>query len=118
MQITFSPVRSDATLTALRQGDCLILNGVTHDFSALAEGAALSQAAIGSPWILGEVRRAQGRLQIALLLPHGGNAPDETRFPAPVLVTADGEVPLPPHDRPAEAPPEDLLWAEPDAEEE
>lgn len=114
MQITLSPIRSDQSLTASRSGDCLTLNGVTHDFSQLAEGAALSPAETGSPWIIGEVRRQDGVLQISLLLPHGGAAPDETRFPQPLLVTGDGEVPLPPHDMPPEdgppeeQPPEDL----------
>lgn len=103
MQITLSPVRSDDTLTASRSGDSLTLNGVLHDFSRLAEGEALSQAAIGSPWIIGEVRRQKGLLQIALLLPHGGSAPDETRFPRPLLLTGDGAVALPPHDRLPEA---------------
>lgn len=110
MQITLSPIRSDQSLTVSRSGDCLTLNGVVHDFSQLAEGAALSPAETGSPWIIGEVRRQDGVLQISLLLPHGGAAPDETRFPQPLLVTEDGAIALPPHDLPPEdGPPEDLM---------
>jgi hypothetical protein len=54
-------------------------------------------------WITGDVSRVSGEICLSLLLPHGANAPEETRFPAAYsipLIIADGPVPLPPYDAP------------------
>jgi hypothetical protein len=37
-------------------------------------------------------------LHLALVLPHGAEAPDETLFPAPITAQ-DGAVPLPPFEK-------------------
>jgi len=101
MHITLSPVRNDETLTASREGDKLTLNGETLDFSPLAEGETLpADDAIDSPWIVGDVTRTDGVLNITLRLPHGANAPEETRFPEPIIDPPDGEIALPPHSNP------------------
>lgn len=92
MILTFCPIRMDAALAVAVRGETLVLNGVVHDLSGIAEGAA---AAVGSPWLAGPVCRVAGVLQVALILPHGPDAPPAVRFPAPVAVTADGPVTLP-----------------------
>jgi len=97
MQLSFLPVRMEARLTLARQGDALVINGETFDFSAVPEGASLPAEAVASDWIAGPVSRAAGVLQLVLLLPHGAKAPPETLFPVPVTVPTDGPVPLPPY---------------------
>lgn len=97
MKITFIPQRNDTTLVLERVGDILTINGDVFDFSAIPEGATLPQGAISSDWIAGDVTREGGVLIVPLLLPHGANAPDETLFPAPITLTADGPVDLPAH---------------------
>lgn len=98
MQITLLPMRHDQVLVAQRSGDVLVLNGRTLDFGPLPEGAVLPQDAIECPWIASDVTRVGGRLQLALILPHGPAAPEQSLFPAPVTVLADGPIALPPYD--------------------
>jgi hypothetical protein len=98
MQITFSPTRRDTPMALSRSGDTLTINGEVFDFSPLPEGATLPPEAIASDWFAGPVERVDGALRLTLVLPHGANAPEETRFPAPVAMTGDGPVPMPPYE--------------------
>ena len=100
MKITLSPTRRDETLTASRAGDTLTLNGEEFDFGPLEECETLPADAIDSPWIVGDVTRTDGALHITLHLPHGANAPEETRFPEPIIDPPDGEIALPMHSLP------------------
>ena len=100
MKLTLSPTRRDETLTASKAGDTLTLNGEKFDFGPLEEGETLPADAIDSPWIMGDVTRADGALHITLRLPHGANAPEETRFPERITNPPDGEIALPPHSNP------------------
>ena len=100
MHLTLSPARLDAPLVASRAGDTLTLNGEAFDFSPLEQGETLPADAIDSPWIAGDVTRTDGALHITLRLPHGANAPEETRFPEPIIDPPDGEIALPPHNNP------------------
>jgi len=101
MKIRLSPNNHTTRLTAVVNGDVLILNGDELDFSPLGEGDVLPAAAIDSQWIASDVTRTGGEISLTLCLPHGANAPHETRFPAafdvPITVTA-GPVPLPPYE--------------------
>ncbi|KEP68421.1 hypothetical protein DL1_12005 [Thioclava dalianensis] len=86
-------------------GDVLTLNGKTLDLSGIPEGATLPAEAVASDWVTGPITRTNGELSLTLRLPHGPNAPEESRFPAPITVTEDGTVDLPPYDaEPEEAP--------------
>ena len=98
MQITLLPMRHDQMLVAQRSGDVLVLNGRALDFGPLPEGAVLPQDAMDCPWIASDVTRVGGRLQLALILPHGPAAPEQSLFPAPITVLADGPIALPPYD--------------------
>lgn len=95
MNITFNPARRDEQLVLSRAGDVLTVNGEAFDFSPLADGATLPAEAIASDWFSGPVERIDGVLHVVLTLPHGVNAPEETRFPAPVTLTTDGPVAVP-----------------------
>lgn len=101
MKIILSPVRMEEALAVTRQGDTLAVNGEAFDFSPLTEGATLPREAIKSDWFCGPVERTGGELVVTLRLPHGANAPESTRFPQPLYMTADGAVPLPIYDLPA-----------------
>ncbi|MDM9555955.1 MULTISPECIES: tail fiber assembly protein [Pseudomonas] len=104
MLIKFNPVFSDQLLTVYRQGDSLTIDGLTLDFSALAEGATLPAEALGCPWITAPVERVNGRLVLTLTLPHGHDAPYEVRFPQDVFFEENGKVPLPTPDPETYAP--------------
>ena len=95
MILTFSPVRYDTILSLQREGDVLTLNGEAFDFGPLPDGATLPRDAIVCDWIAGDVRREGGMLMVPLLLPHGPDAPEATRFPQPIVLAADGPVTLP-----------------------
>lgn len=101
MKIKLSPIRVDEQLIACVNGDVIILNGTEIDLSPLSDGAILPAAAIDSQWLVGDILRVGQEIHLTLALPHGPNAPHETRFPAafyePMTVT-DGPVPLPPYD--------------------
>ncbi|MFN4158602.1 MAG: hypothetical protein ACK4GO_09390 [Gemmobacter sp.] len=95
MHLTLTPVRGDAPLSLHRHGDVLTINGEAFDFSPLPEGATLPRDAVNCAWIADDVTRIGGVLHLTLLLPHGACAPDDTRFPKPLLLTGDGPVALP-----------------------
>ena len=100
MKLTLSPTRRDETLVASRSGDTLTLNGEELDFGPLEEGETLPADAIDSEWITGDVTRTDGVLHLTLRLPHGANAPEETRFPETIIDPPDGEIALPMHSLP------------------
>lgn len=95
MRISFSPIRMDAVLDVVRQGDTLIVNGDPVDLSAIPDGASLPADAIDCEWIVGEVHRIAGELHLTLLLPHGARPADHVAFPADLADVPDGPVPLP-----------------------
>lgn len=96
MHITFSPIRSDETLTLSKAGDVLTINGDEFDFGPLPEGADLPSDAVSSEWITGTVSREGGNIRLTVLLPHGAKTPEETKFPQPITAT-DGEIEVPAH---------------------
>lgn len=95
MQIKFNPQRRDDSLTVVKQGDVLIVNGTEFDFSAVPEGATLPAEAIDSDLFSGPVERISGELVLTLTLPHGPNPSKAVAFPEPINVVADGPVTLP-----------------------
>lgn len=98
MIIKLTPIKTVKRLSASKQGDTLILNGEAFDFSQLQNGDTLPVNAIDSEWIVGSVIKENDEIEVTLLLPHGENAPEETRFPEDVQMSGDGEVPLPPYE--------------------
>lgn len=95
MHITLSPQRRDDTLTVVKSGDILTINGDAFDFSALPDGATIAAENSPSPWIVGSIERIDGELHLTLLLPHGPNPSEEVAFPAPIIDPADGLIDLP-----------------------
>jgi len=112
MKIKLSPTRMDIQLVASVSGDRITINGEIFDFGPLQEGAILPAYAVQSDWIVGDVCRILGGIHLTLRLPHGMNAPHETRFPAAfyeAMTVTNGPVPLPPYDAAPEAEPMQLL---------
>jgi len=98
MEITLTPQCRDDMLDIHRTGDVLTINGVAYDFSKLPDGATMPRDEAGCEWIASDVERVGGVLHMTLILPHGGDAPHQTRFPVPITVSQDGHVTLPPYD--------------------
>ncbi|HTO29903.1 MAG TPA: hypothetical protein VL202_01795 [Pararhizobium sp.] len=67
MQITFSPQRSDATLTVAKTGDTLVINGVAFDFSVIPEGGILPAAGVDCDFVIGDIRREDGALKLTMM---------------------------------------------------
>jgi hypothetical protein len=95
MKINLSPQRRDDTLTVSKQGDTLTINGTPYDFSDLAEGDLLPKGAVDSPWVVSDITRTGGSLELTLLLPHGKDASEAARFPQPLIDPPDGALELP-----------------------
>jgi hypothetical protein len=95
MKIYLSPQRRDDTLTVVKTGDTLTINGAEFDFSQLPEGAVLPQEAVACEWLASDVTRIDGELHLTLILPHGDEASREARFPEPIVNPADGVLELP-----------------------
>lgn len=94
MIVTLSPMRMDQPLHLSRTGSRLVLNGTTVDLSGY------DMVAEPNPWIVGQPFEEAGVWHLTLILPHGADAPEETKFPVPVEMAGDGEIPLPPYDAP------------------
>ena len=95
MKINFSPQVREDTLAVTKAGDALTINGVTYDFAQLPENATLPATAVGCEYIVGDVTRVNGDIELTLLLPITPQASEAARFPAPITVTADGPITLP-----------------------
>lgn len=95
MNISFSPQRRDCTLTVIRSGDILTINGEQIDFSIVPDGAAIPAADLFCQWIVGPVERVDGDLHLTLILPHGPNPSDNVAFPSSIISYGDGPISLP-----------------------
>lgn len=95
MILNLSPVRCDESISVVRDGEVLIINGVSFDFSRLADGSTLPLEAIGSDFVVAPVERTADGVVISLMLPHAADASEAVRFPGPIYNPANGPVPLP-----------------------
>lgn len=85
-------------LTLEKAGSIIKINGTSFDLSVIPDGATLPDAdvATGCEYFSGSIERDdQGNFNLTLMLPHDDNAPEEARFPKPIIVTKDGVVELP-----------------------
>ena len=95
MRINLSPQVREGEVTLIKSGDTLAINGIAFDFTPLPDNGVLPAAAVDCEFIIGDVRREGGELQLTLLLPIAWDAPESCTFPQPILNPADGRVPLP-----------------------
>jgi len=90
LTIKFSPIRSDVgQLTASLAGKVLTVDGIAYDLNLVPDGASVEHD------VLKELTRTGDDFELTLTLPHGAKAPEETRFPQPVMVTVDGDIDVP-----------------------
>jgi len=93
LKLNLSPVRSDEPTTASVNGTVLTVNGTDYDLSELPDGAIAQHPE------LGKVTRKGDDYECAIKLGHGKNAPEETRFPEPIVLTDySGDIKLPVYD--------------------
>lgn len=95
MRILLSPIRRDDTLTVVKSGDSLTINGEAFDFATLPNGGSIPLGDIPCSWIAGPVDRIAGELHIPLLLPHGPNPEPYQAFPGALANPPNGIVDLP-----------------------
>lgn len=91
MRISFSPQRRDDSLTLEKtSGDRLRINGELFNFNTLNDGDIVSN--VSSEWIVGNVTKDNGIVNITIILPHGPNPTQAQAFPKPITVTEDGPI--------------------------
>lgn len=95
MRISFSPQLRDDTLTVIKAGDVLTINGEGFDFSGLLDGATIPTGEVPCDWIAGPVERIGGDLHLTLILPHGADPSAAVAFPAPLINPPDGPLTIP-----------------------
>ncbi|PZU17793.1 MAG: hypothetical protein DI589_25585 [Shinella sp.] len=95
MKITLAPQRRDDLVTIEKTGDILTINGEPFDFSTLPDGATIPADVVPCQWIVGEVHRIAGVLEVAVILPLGTNPPQDAAFPSPIINPPDGVIALP-----------------------
>lgn len=95
MLIRLIPQRRDDTVKYSVRGDVLIINGEQFDFSPLWERDLLPDDAVHSSWVVGDITRVEGEIELSLLLPTPWNYSQQQAFPVPIRMTVDGVVPLP-----------------------
>lgn len=90
LTLKLSPVRSDEEQYNVEWNDpVLTVDGIAHDLSELGDGDTATHET------LKEVTRVSNDYTVKLVLTHGANAPEETRFPADIVVETNGIVNLP-----------------------
>jgi len=95
MKINLSPQRRDDTLEIVKAGDILTINGDTLDLSVIPEGATLKDAHDIHPFLIGDISRHAGEIELTFILPHGANPVQAVAFPEPLLDVVDGAIELP-----------------------
>ena len=95
LKINLSPVRSDELQPEVFYvAPVITVDSVNYDLSELPEGATAKHP------VLGTVERSGNDYELTLVITHGSNAPEVTRFPEPLTVTVDGPVELPMYNTP------------------
>lgn len=88
--VKFSPVRSnEEPLTASWMDPVLTVKSVEYDLSLLEDGSTATHP------VLGNVYRVGNDYGVTLMLPHGSNAPESTRFPEDIIVEDNGNITIP-----------------------
>jgi len=95
MTINLSPQRRDDTLTVIKNGDVLTINGEVFDFTQIPDGGLLPKEAVTCEWIVSDIKRINGEIELTLLLPFKYGASEAARFPQPIINPPDGEIQFP-----------------------
>lgn len=90
MHISFFAQRRTETLTVSKAGDALTINGKLFDFTNLPEGGHLPVDALDTNWILEDVTRTNGSINLTLFVPVVPDVNGLMMVPAPLVDPADG----------------------------
>lgn len=101
MLIQLSPQVRNDSIVVVRAGDVLTINGTAYDFTPLPEGAVLPASAIDCEYVVGDVTRRSGQIELTLLLPITWDASHAAAFPEPILNPPNGRIALPTDGEPA-----------------
>lgn len=93
IKINLSPIRTKTETKINWAAPILTVNNEPFDLSLLEDGAT----ATGHP-VLGDVTRNGDHYECMVLLGHGKNAPEATRFPESLVITQNGVIELPLYD--------------------
>jgi hypothetical protein len=78
-----SPSSSPVTLDVSSEGDVLTINGEAFDFSTLEEGGKIEAVDVPSEYIISDVTRINGVVELTMIAPYLGEGTQEERFPTP-----------------------------------
>jgi hypothetical protein len=78
-----SPANSLVTLDVSSDSDVLTINGEAFDFSALEEGGKIEAVDVPSEYIISDVTRINGVVELTMVAPYLGEGTQEERFPTP-----------------------------------
>jgi hypothetical protein len=102
MNIKFKPVNCcNRKLESLSvQGSSLIINGETLELNDYIGVGQTDLDEQGNLFVLNDLKheylkRCDPDLNVTVLLPHGTNAPESTRFPEPIENVQDGDIAVP-----------------------
>lgn len=80
-KIKFSPIEGSKRIKIECKGDKLIINNEELDFSPLKEGEILPREAINNDYVLSDVKKVDGLIELTLLLTLDGTATQDEKFP-------------------------------------
>lgn len=95
MRIKLSPQRRDDTLSVIKSGHTLIVNGEAFDFSQMGDGDTLPASAVSSEWFAAGVEKTGSELTLTLFFPNPWNYSPEQAFPVDLVNVPDGPVVFP-----------------------
>jgi hypothetical protein len=95
MIIHLSPQRRDDTLTVVKAGNKLTINGELFDFTSMSTGDTVPVSAISSTWFAGDVTKVGNELEVTLVLPVGPKPTPAQAFPETLTSVPDGPVVFP-----------------------
>lgn len=88
--INWSPQRNDKGQTELKWfNPILFINGIEYDLSEIPDGATIEHDTIF------KAERISDDYEITIILNHGSNAPETTRFPITAEITENGNIDVP-----------------------
>lgn len=98
LKINWSPVRVDKEQRVVQWNapTTLVVDGQSFDLSLMEDGDIVEHE------VLLQASRTGNDYEVTLMLPHGANAPESTRFPVPSMVSVYGNVDVPVYSSPAE----------------
>lgn len=94
IEIIFKPqqsIESNEQTVASWYDPVLTIDGIEYDLSEMPDGATATHPVIRS------VERSGSDYVVTILINFGTNAPQATRYPLPVTMVDNGNVPIPPY---------------------